>query len=133
MSVPGKRRYRPCGFQGSGNATTQELVDIIATESHPMSWGERWRERQYQLAQGVDANLVRGNHQRFRLAFGLLVFAFLLGILASKFHLPSTLRFIIGLIVIAAFLVGFVLAEWARQEAAFLSKPDPEEPPKIFK
>jgi hypothetical protein len=107
--------------------------DIIATEGHPMSWWERWRERQYQLAQGVDANLVRGNHQRFRLAFGLLVFAFLLGILASKFHLPSTLRFIIGVIVIAAVLVGFVLAAWARQEAAFLSKPDPEEPPQIFK
>jgi hypothetical protein len=98
-----------------------------------MSWWERWRERQYQLAQGVDADLVRGNRQRFRLAFGLLLFAFLLGILASKFHLPSTLRFIISVIVIATFLVGFVLTAWAGKEAAFLSKPDPEEPPKIFK
>jgi hypothetical protein len=98
-----------------------------------MSWWERWRERQYQLAQGVDADLARGNHQRFRLAFGLLVFAFLLAILTSKLHLPTTLRFIISVIVIGAFLVGFVLAAWARQEAAFLSKPGPEEPPKIFK
>jgi hypothetical protein len=113
--------------------TTQEFSDIITTEGHPMSWWERWPERQYQLAQGVDADLVRGNHQRFRLGFGLLILAFLLGILASKSRLPSTLRFIIGIIVIATFLIGFALAAWARQEAAFLTKPDQEEPPKILK
>jgi heme A synthase len=98
-----------------------------------MRWWERWRERQHQLVQGVDADLVRANHQRFRLAFGLLGCAFLLGILVPKLHLPSTLRLIVGAIVTVVFLVGFLLAAWARQEAAFLSKPDPEEPPKIFK
>ena len=98
-----------------------------------MSWWERWTERQYQLAQGVDADLVRANHHRFRWAFGLLVFAFLLGIVVSKHHLPSTQRFIVDAIVIVAFLVGFVLAAWSRQEAAFLSKPGPQGPPKIFK
>lgn len=98
-----------------------------------MSWWERWTERHSQLAQGVDADLVRANHHRFRWAFGLLVFAFLLGIVVSKLHLPSTLRFIVDAIVIVAFLVGFVLAAWSRQEAAFLSRPDPQGPPKMFK
>jgi len=94
---------------------------------------ERWQQRQHQLAQGVDAGLVRDNQKRYGLAFGLLGFAFAFGLLASKARLPSTLRLIVGVIGTASFLAGFVLAAWARQEAAFLHKPDPEEPPKIFK
>ena len=40
---------------------------------------------------------------------------------------------IVGVIAGGCFLVGFVLAAWAKQEAAFLNKPDPDEHPKIFK
>ena len=29
--------------------------------------------------------------------------------------------------------VGLLMAKWAQQESAFLSRPDPEGPPKIFK
>jgi hypothetical protein len=98
-----------------------------------MNWLERWRQRQDLLSHGVDADLIRDNQKRYRLAFGLLGFGFLLGVLLSKVRLAETVRLIVSVIAGACFLVGFVLAAWAKQEATFLNKPDPEEPPKIFK
>ena len=97
------------------------------------SWFERWRQRQRDLAQGVDADLIRDNRNRYKLAFGLIGFAFLLSLLASKIQNTSTLRMIIVGMAVVSLVVGFLLAAWARQEAAFLNKPDPEEPPRIFK
>ena len=61
-----------------------------------------------------------------------LGFGFLLSILLSKVRLAETVRLIVGVIAGACFLTGFVLAAWAKQEAAFLNKPDPEEHPKII-
>ena len=97
-----------------------------------MNWLGRWLERQHDLAVGVDADLVRDNHKRYRLACGLLGFGFVLGLLVSKVHFQGILRLVVGVIATVSFLAGLVLAAWARQEAAFLSKPDHEEPPKIF-
>jgi hypothetical protein len=98
-----------------------------------ISWFERWRRRQRDLTQGVDADLVRDNRNRYRLALGLIGFAFLLGLLGSRVHIPSTLHSIVVGIAIVSLVAGFLLAAWARQEAAFLSKPDPVDPPRIFK
>jgi hypothetical protein len=98
-----------------------------------MNWFDRWPKRQYQLASGVDADLVRDNQKRYRLAFGLLGFGFALGLLAAKVRLPDTLRLIASVVATVSLGAGFVVAAWARQEAGFLRKPDPEEPPKIFK
>ena len=98
-----------------------------------MNWLERWRQRQDLLSHGVDADLIRDNRKRYKLAFGLLGFAFLLGVLVANVHVVETPRLIVGVIASACLLVGFVLAAWARQQEAFLNKPDPEEPPKIFK
>jgi hypothetical protein len=98
-----------------------------------MNWLERWRQRQNQLAQGVDANLVRENQKRYRFAFGLLAFGFALGLLVSKIHFQVALRIGVSVVATVCGLAGFALAAWSRQEAAFLSKPDSEEPPKIFK
>lgn len=97
------------------------------------SWFERWPQRQRDLRQGVDADLVRDNRNRYRLAFGLIGFGFLLGLLDAKIQIPGTLRLIVVGMAIASAVAGFSLAAWARQEGAFLSKPDPEEPPRIFK
>jgi hypothetical protein len=97
------------------------------------SWLERWRKRKSDLAHGVDADLVRDNRNRYKLAFGLIGLGFLLGLLDSKIQIPSTLRSIVVGMVFMSIIGGFLLAAWARQEDAFLSKPDPEEPPRIFK
>jgi hypothetical protein len=116
----------------SGYPTDRELSDIIAIEA-PMNWFDRWQVRQYQLASGVDADLVRDNQKRYRLAFGLLGIGFALGWLATKVHLPDTLRWIVSSVATVSLVAGMVLAGRARQQAGFLRKPDPEEPPKIFK
>jgi len=97
------------------------------------SWLERWRHRQRDLAQGADADLVRDNRNRYRLAFGLMGFGFLLSLLDTKVKIPNTLRLIIVGMATASLVAGFLLALWARQMAAFLSKPQPEEPPRMIK
>ena len=97
------------------------------------SWLERWRHRQRDLAQGADANLVRDNRNRYRLAFGLMGFGVLLSLLDTKVKIPNTLRLIVVGIATVFFIAGFLLALWARQMGAFLSKSDPEEPPRMFK
>lgn len=95
-----------------------------------MHWFGPWRLRQYELAQGVDASLVRDNQRRHKVALGLLVFALMLFIPASKVHLSDSLRWIVGVTISGSVLAAFVLHEWARQEAAFMGKRDSEKPPK---
>ncbi len=97
------------------------------------SWFERRLRRRRNLAHGADADLLRDNRRRYRLAFGLFGLGTLLWLLGAKIRVPSVLRSIavgIGMISVVA---GLFLAAWAQQEDAFLSKPDPEEPPRIFK
>lgn len=96
-------------------------------------WIRRWNQRQRDLTLGVDADLVRNNRKRYKLAFGLQGLALFLIVLCSEFHIPRTLRWILSAAAGVSFLVGFLLAIWAQQEDAFLSKPDHEEPPRIFK
>lgn len=97
------------------------------------SWFERWRQRQSDLDQGVDADLVRDNRRRYRLAFGLIGSGLLLGFLDAKIHFPSSLRLIVVGVAITFGVTDFFLAAWAQKEAAFLRRPDPEDPPRIFK
>jgi|ERR1700689_4187121 hypothetical protein len=97
------------------------------------SWLGRWSKRKSDLAQGADADLVRDNRNRYKFAFGLIGLGFLLELLGSKIQIPSILRSIVLGMTLVSVIGGFLLAVWARQEAAFLSKPDPEEPPRIFK
>ena len=98
-----------------------------------MNWFERWRQREFELARGVDADLVADNQKRYRLASMLLAFGFALGLMVSKVHLRSTLHLIVVVIATVCLIGGFALAAWARQESAFLRKPEAENPPKIFK
>lgn|ERR1700719_1732339 len=98
-----------------------------------LGWFGRWLQRQRDLSRGVDADLVRDNSKRYRRAFGLIGFGFLLSLLDAKIKIPGTLRPTAIGIAIVSIIAGFLLAAWARQERAFLSKPDQEEPPRIFK
>jgi hypothetical protein len=97
------------------------------------SWFKRWRQRERDLIRGVDADLVSDNRKRYRLAFGLLGLGFLLSLLDAKVQIPSALRLIVVGMATVSFVAGILLAAWARKEVAFLSKPDPEEPPSMFK
>jgi hypothetical protein len=97
------------------------------------SWLVRWRHRQRDLAQGADADLVRDNRNRYRLAFGLMGFGFLLSLLDTEVKIPNALRLIIVCMATVSIVAGFLLALWARQMGAFLSKPEREEPPSVIK
>jgi hypothetical protein len=98
-----------------------------------MSWFERWSRRQDELAQGVDADLVRENRKQYKRAFWLLGFGFLLAFLMSKVQLAESLRPIVAAIAGGAGVAGSILLLRARQEEIALHKPAPEEPPQIFK
>src|SRR5262245_58160367 len=97
-----------------------------------MNWFERWRQRQSELANGVDADLVQDNQKRYRIGFGLIAVGLAVGLLASKVQLPWTIRSVVTTIATLSLLAGFLLTAWARQESAFLRKPEPEKPPKIL-
>jgi hypothetical protein len=98
-----------------------------------MSWVERWRQRQYEIAQGADADLFRENWRRFQWSLGMLCSGVLLAGPASRFHLPRLLR--VGMAIIAGllFIAGVFLAKSALLERRFLRKPEPERPPSIFR
>jgi hypothetical protein len=96
-------------------------------------WFQRWSQRKHDLTRGVDADLVRDNGKRYKIAFGLLGLGLLLAVLGSKVHTPSLLHWMLLDAGGVSAVVGFLMAMWAREEAAFLNKPDAEEPPTIFK
>jgi protein-S-isoprenylcysteine O-methyltransferase Ste14 len=93
----------------------------------------RWSQRQRDLSRGVDAGLVRDNRKRYKVAFGLVALGLLLAMLGSKVHTPSLVHWMLVVAGGVSVVVGFLMGMWAQQESAFLSKPDPEEPPTIFK
>jgi hypothetical protein len=96
-------------------------------------WLARYMQRQRELAQGVDADLVSDNRRRYAIAWRLLGLAFLLLFLGAKVPMPRILRNVFLGAIMAALVGGFVMAQWARLGQASLEKPDPEEPPSIFK
>jgi hypothetical protein len=95
------------------------------------SWFERRLRRQSDLAR--DADLVRNNRNRFKRALILMGFGALFLIFISKVQIPGTLGKILFDVSFLCFLVGFALATWTRAEDSFLRKPDPDEPPKLFR
>ncbi len=97
------------------------------------SWLERWRERQRDLARGVDADLVNDNHRRYTLAGGLIGLGFLLILVSLKAHLSDALPMILATLGGALVIAGWVLGIWANRMDILLRKPDAEEPPRIFK
>lgn len=97
------------------------------------SWVERWQKRQRELASGVDADLVLANRRRFKLAFGLLVLSFGLVWLDTALRLPNSWDIVLGTTAVICFVVAFLTGRWALHERQFLTRPDSEGPPDIFK
>jgi hypothetical protein len=97
------------------------------------NWFQRYEERRRDLAQGADADLMKANRRRFWTAFGLIGLAGLLGLLDRSLHLPRKLEIFLRCVVVASGLVGVVMAKWAQHEHSFLTDPEPEKPPTIFR
>ena len=97
-----------------------------------MSWYRRWRQRQEDLAGGVDADLIHTNKKRFGLALGLIALGFLLIRFSGRLSAGETLRSIGIVAGGVCILGGFVVGQWASLERRFLMKPDPEQPPSIL-
>jgi uncharacterized membrane protein len=95
-------------------------------------WFERYQRRQRELAAGADADLMAANRRRYRLAFSLMGLGLFLVWLAGKLRLPSGLRIAATALAGVSFVVGVFLAQWARAEREFLTRPDLEPPPHIF-
>lgn len=98
-----------------------------------LHWFERRRQRQRELRQGVDADLVRANRKRWKLAGALLACFFLLTIVQDKFKFLGAWHHIVTGAEAITLIGGFALAFWARGESAFLDRPEPEEPPRLWK
>jgi hypothetical protein len=96
-------------------------------------WLRRWQQRQQDLSRGVDADLVRDNRRRYRLALVLLGGGSLLGVVSVKLGLSGTPQTVIVALAVVLFFTGILTGRWAAAESAFLSRPDREDPPKVFR
>jgi hypothetical protein len=67
------------------------------------------------------------------MAFGLLLVAVVLGLLGAKLRIPSSLSVVLLVSAGISAAIGIELGVWAKAEYSFLTKPDPERPPEIFK
>jgi hypothetical protein len=98
-----------------------------------MTWLERWRRRQYEIAQGADADLFRANARRYRWAAGLFTAGVALALLAAKLQLAPASRTAVTTAAALLLAASYILYRWAQAEGRFLRKPDPEDPPSILK
>jgi hypothetical protein len=96
-------------------------------------WLHRWRQRERDLQQGVDADLVQANRRRWKLCASLFGLSFLsFGILAvAKFQ--GFIKQIAVAITTGLFFFAMITGHWARSWDAFLDKPDPKEPPRLWR
>lgn len=96
-------------------------------------WFERSQRRERDLQQGVDADLVRDNRRRWKFAGALFGCAFAVIGIDAALHLPPAWHRVATWLFGILFVGSLLFAEWARAESAFLNKPDPKEPPRLWK
>jgi hypothetical protein len=97
------------------------------------NWLKRREERQRDLERGVDADLVRDNVKLSRLSLSAWLVGCVLVLSANYLPLPKWAQGIITFVGFGLVATGLVFEKWARAEKVFLDKPDPEEPPRMFK
>jgi len=90
-------------------------------------------ERQRDLERGVDADLVRDNRRRWSHALILWLAGTLLFVVERYLPIPGWAQLSVRFAAFACIILGVFLSKWSSQERAFLNKPDPKEPPKLFK
>ena len=96
-------------------------------------WLERRQQRQRELQQGVDAGLVRANRRRWKLCWLLIGASFLLIGTQATIKLSEFWHDVALGLCMACLGGGLVVGNWAREEEKFLDRPDPKEPPRLWK
>jgi hypothetical protein len=96
-------------------------------------WLERWVRRQNELERGVDADLVGAVRRKWKLFLWLFGSGGLTLGCDALFTLRGWLHNSLIFIAALFFIAGTVVARLAWAEDAFLSRPEPEEPPRLFK
>jgi len=96
------------------------------------NWLRRWTQRQRDLENGVDADLVRASDRTLRFAFCLLLAG---GVLQASRLLttPTWFTKTANIISICLLLLGAVLMRVSSAQRSYLDKPDPEPPQSLFK
>ena len=97
------------------------------------NWLDSHLQRKREIQQGADADLVRANRRRWRLCWSLFGLSFLLIGIQSKVRMSEPLQDVMLGLFVACFGGSLFLGHWARAEQAFLNRPDPKEPPRLFK
>jgi hypothetical protein len=97
------------------------------------NWWERKVQRERELAEGVDADLVSANRRRWTLGYKLFAIGALL--LATEWlrRLPRWMHLVVASIVFMLMLTAIIAWKWARAEQAFLQKPEGKKPLGLFK
>ncbi len=92
----------------------------------------RWQQRERDLRQGVDADLVLANRRRWLICAGLFGLGYLLLGIQSIAKFQDHLHQIAVAITTVVFFGAIIIGNWARSWNAFLDKPDPKEPPRMW-
>jgi hypothetical protein len=97
------------------------------------NWLERQMQRQDDLDRGVDADLVRGNRKKWKIAALFIAIGLLFLRIRSLVFISAKVQRVFDVIGATLLVLGFMIGRWAWRESAFLSQPDPKEPPRLFK
>jgi hypothetical protein len=90
-------------------------------------------ERYRDLERGVDEDLVRDVKRRIRLALYLLGSGYLLMFIVSRAQ-PGRFLGTAGMIIAFVLALGGMILAWlSGMQLSFLTRPDPKEPPSLFK
>jgi hypothetical protein len=97
-----------------------------------LGWFGRQEQRERDLKDGVDADLVLDNRKRFWLGLELMATGFALGLCSNWFHLKGWFKESLFWTAMALLIGGFVVMRWTSEESRFLRRPDPPKPPSLF-
>lgn len=97
------------------------------------NWLARERERQIDVANGLDADLFHDHRRKFRTSIGLLGIGLLVAWLVNSFHLSGVIAKVIVSAAVISALLGALGLWWAGAEWSFLNRANPKEPQSILK
>jgi hypothetical protein len=98
-----------------------------------LEWLDRWQQRQRELQNDADADLVRDNRRRWKYSLALFVCSFSLIGIQVAVNLPGPWHTFAVTLTMVFLVGGLLLGHWARPEGSFLNRPNPEEPPRLWK
>jgi hypothetical protein len=92
------------------------------------NWWERKAQRERDLAEGVDADLLSANRRRWALGYKLSAIGALLLATDWLWRLPRWMHLVVASIVFMLMVTAIITWKWARAEQAFLEKPEGTKP-----